>query len=54
MNASHGSAVSGEDNRTAATKADIVVIAEICAYVYSPLVFRWNVSIERDEYFNCR
>src|SRR6266576_4848412 len=27
MNASHGSAVSGEDNRTAAAKADIVVIA---------------------------
>ena len=27
MNANHGSAVSGEDNRTAAAKADIVVIA---------------------------
>ena len=27
MNASHGSAVSGEDNRTSAAKADIVVIA---------------------------
>src|SRR5262249_1446342 len=27
MNATHGSAVSGEDNRTAAAKADIVVIA---------------------------
>ena len=27
MNANHGSAVSGEDNRTAAAKADIVVVA---------------------------